>query len=118
MFDLNFIDGDKALYFDDKHNSKRVRSVVISDTRGCKVEESVLAKDQLKYVINKTEMKNTSSMLNPLDKQNVPSVLRLYKSLEECVVYSSNCADDSLTRIKECIASSLPYFRWSDLYLC
>ena len=98
LFDLKFIDGYKALYFDDKHNSKRIRSVVISDTRGCKVGRSVLANDQLKYVMNKVGVKNTSSMLNPLDKPNVPFVLRLYKSLEECVVHSSNCADDTISR--------------------
>ena len=37
LFDLNFIDGDQAFYLDDKHNLKRMRTMVISDKRGSKI---------------------------------------------------------------------------------
>ena len=58
LFDLNFVDGDKALYFDDKHNLKRMRTSVISDKRGTKISGTVLAKDQLKYVMEKANSEN------------------------------------------------------------
>ena len=63
FFDLNFVDGDKALYFDDKHNLKRMRTLVISDKRGTKISGTVLAKDQLKYVMEKANIQKISSML-------------------------------------------------------
>ena len=34
LFDLHVIEGKMALFFDDKHNSKRFRGAIISDSRG------------------------------------------------------------------------------------
>ena len=50
LFDLYLINGKRALYFDDKHNGKRMRTTVISDTRGSKIDGKVISKDQLKHV--------------------------------------------------------------------
>ena len=35
LFDLHVINGEKALYFDDKHCAKRFRGVLVSESRGC-----------------------------------------------------------------------------------
>ena len=101
LFDLNFVDGDKALYFDivldydfdDKHNLKRMRTLVISDKRGTKISGTVLAKDQLKYVMEKANIQKISSMLDPNDRQNVPLVLRLYEALGNCSEFCKSSSD-------------------------
>ena len=57
LFDLNFFDGDKGFYLDDKHNLKGMRTMVVSDKRGSKINGTILAKDQLKYVMEKANIK-------------------------------------------------------------
>ena len=93
LFDLNFVDGDKTLYFDDKHNFKRMQTLVISDKRGTKISGTVLAKDQLKYVTEKAIIQKISSMLDPIDRQNVPLVLRLYGALDNCSEFCKSSSD-------------------------
>lgn len=85
LFDLNIVDGKCALFFDDKHNSKRLRGVVISDTRGCLIGNNVISADQLKYLFDEVGITNYKSVLYPNDRQNVPAVLRLVELLNECV---------------------------------
>ena len=48
LFDLHIIDVKMALFFDDKHNSKRMRGVIISDSRGCLLDGIVISQSQLK----------------------------------------------------------------------
>ena len=85
LFDLNFVDGKRAMYFDDKHNGKRMRTAIISDTRGSKIDGTVISKDQLKYVFNMVGIKNISSLVDPNDRQNVAAVLRLFEALGKSV---------------------------------
>ena len=99
LFDSSFINGEKALYFDDKHNAKRLRSALISDKRGCKVNGTVISNDQLKHVFTKAGIKNIKSMLEPSDKQNVPAVLRLYEALEESILFCENSTDQVLREL-------------------
>ena len=101
LFDLNFIDGDKAFYLDDKHNLKRMRTMVISDKRGSKINGTVLAKDQLKYVMEKANIKKISTMLDPNDKQNVPLVLNLYDALKECREFFKNTSDPVCKELRD-----------------
>ena len=46
LFDLTLVNGEKALYLDDKHNGKRMRTIIISDTRVCKINGTVISRDQ------------------------------------------------------------------------
>ena len=87
LFDLKLVNGDKALYFDDKHNGKRMRTVIISETRGCKINGSVISRDQLNYVFEKADITNVKTILDPSDKQNVPAVVNLYEALKEAVKF-------------------------------
>ena len=96
LFDLNLISGKRALYFDDKHNGKRMRTAVISDTRGSKIDGKVISRDQLKHVFTKVVIKNIKSILEPADKQNVPAVLNLYEALGESLAFCENSADQVL----------------------
>ena len=77
LFDCNIINGDKALYFDDKHCAKRFRGVIISETRGCKIDGVIIARDQLEFVFKKAGLTSFKSALNPANRQNVPAVLKL-----------------------------------------
>ena len=63
LFDLTLVNGEKALYLDDKHNGQRTRTVIISDTRGCKINRTVISWDQLNYVFEKVGIKNTKTIL-------------------------------------------------------
>ena len=93
LFDLHIVDGKHALYFDDKHISKRLRGTLISDTRGCLIGNNVISKDQLKYVFDLAEITNYQELLSPLDRQNVPAVLKLVEKLNQClsiIEYSDN----------------------------
>ena len=74
-------------FLDDKHNGKRMRTVIISDTRGCKINGTVISRDQLNYVFEKADIKNTKTILEPSDKQNVPAVINLYEALKEAVKF-------------------------------
>ena len=99
LFDLYLINGKQALYFDDKHNGKRMRTAVISDTRGSKIDGKVISKDQLKHVFIKVGIKNIKSILEPSDKQNVPAVLDLYEALGESLTFCENSADQVLREL-------------------
>ena len=82
LFDLTLVNGEKALYLDDKHNGQRMQTVIISHTRGCKINGTVISRDQLNYVFEKADIKNTKTILEPSDKQNVPAVINLYEALK------------------------------------
>lgn len=56
LFHLYIIDGQHALYFDDKHNAKRLRGVLISCSRGCMVGKSIISQSQLKYVFDAADI--------------------------------------------------------------
>ena len=57
LFDLTLVNGKKALYLDDKHNGRCMRTVIISDTRGCKINGTVISGDQLNCVFEKADIK-------------------------------------------------------------
>ena len=103
LFDLNIIEGDKAFYLDDKHNLKRMRTMVISDKRCSKINGTVLARDQLKYVMEKASIKKISNMLDPNDKQNVPVALNLYDAMKECAEFLKDTADPVCKELKDAI---------------
>ena len=84
LFDLTLVNDGKALYLDDKHNGKRMRTVIILD-RGCKIKETVISGDHLNYVFEKADIKNTRTILEPSHKQNVPAVIHLYEALKEAI---------------------------------
>ena len=44
LFDLHLIDGKYVLHYDDKHNAKRLRGVIISDKRGCMLGKNIISK--------------------------------------------------------------------------
>ena len=77
LFDLTLVNDEKALYLDDKHNGKRMRTVIISDTRGCKIKETVISWDQLNYVFEKADIKNTKTILEPSGKQKGTNCYKL-----------------------------------------
>ena len=97
LFDLHIVDGKRALYFDDKHNGKRLRGTVISDTRGCLIGTNVLSFSQLKYIFDLAGITNYKDVLCPRDRQNVPAVLKLVEKLNECIAKLQN-SDDQVCR--------------------
>ena len=84
LFHLHIIDGKYALYYDDKHNAKRLRGVIISDKRGCMLGKNIISKSQLEYLFNASDIQNYEEILNSNDLQNVPAVLRLVDKLKTC----------------------------------
>ena len=92
LFYLHIIGGARALYFDDKHNGKRFRGVLISDTRGCLVGKNVISNSHLKYVFDKAGIQNRD-ILHPRDLQNVPAVLSLVEALKKCIDVLENTGD-------------------------
>ena len=101
LFDLTLVNGEKALYLDDKHNGKRMRTVIISDTRGCKINGTVISRDQLNYVFEKADIKNTKTIREPSDKQNVPAVINLYEALKEAVKFCETNTDRVLKEVEQ-----------------
>ena len=101
LFDTNLVSGKRALYFDDKHNGKRLRGAVISDTRGSKIDGIVISKDQLKYLFTKAGINNIHTILDPNDKQNVAAVLNLFKALDESLQFCENSNDQVLSELKQ-----------------
>ena len=93
LFDLHIINGIMALYFDDKHNGKRFRGVLISDSRGCLVNGTIISKSQLKYMFDEAGIKNYKDVLSPKDRQNVPSVLKLVEMMKECISKTEDSED-------------------------
>ena len=69
------------MYYDDKHNAKRLRGVIISDKRGCMLGKNIISKSELEYLLNASDIQNYKEILNPNDLQNVPAVLRLVDKL-------------------------------------
>ena len=65
LFDLHVIEGKMAHFFDDKHNSKRFRGAIISDSRGCLVDGNVISQSQLKYLFDKANINNYRFAGNP-----------------------------------------------------
>ena len=68
LFDLNVINGEKALHFDDKHCAKRFRGVIVSESRGCKVDGFIIARDQLLHAFKKAGISRYEDALNPADR--------------------------------------------------
>ena len=93
LFHLHIIDGQYALYFDDKHNAKRLRCILISCSRGCMVGKNIISQSQLKYVFDAADIRNTKEILSPNDRQSVTAVLNSFKSLEACIIFQQNSDD-------------------------
>ena len=103
LFDLHVIDGKMALFFDDKHNSKRFRGVIISDSRGCLVDGNVISQSQLKYLFDKAGINNYRDALYPNDRQNVPAVLKLVEKINECISEMENCDDQIYKELRKSV---------------
>ena len=76
----------------------------ISDKRGTKISGTVLSKDQLKYVMEKANIQKISSMLDPNDRQNVPLVLRLYETLDNCSEFCKSSSNTVCQELKKPIS--------------
>ena len=94
LFDLNVINGEKALYFDDKHCAKRFRGVIVSESRGCKVDGFIIARDQLLHAFKKAGISRYEDALNPADRQNVGAVLKLHQLIEEAIKHGGVNSDE------------------------
>ena len=79
-------------------------SIVLSDTRGCKLESNIIARDQLLYLFKKAHVKNVSEALDPSDRQNVPAVLKLLDLFKKCIDFfecsPEKVSDELLSSIK------------------
>ena len=94
LFDLNVINGEKALYFDDKHCAKRFRGVIVSESCGCKVDGFIIARDQLLHAFKKAGISRYEDALNPADRQNVGAVLKLHQLIEEAIKHGGVNSDE------------------------
>ena len=81
LFHLHIIDGQYALYFDDKHNAKRLRCILISCSRGCMVGKNIISQSQLKYVFDAADIRNTKEILSRNERKSVPAVLNSVNTL-------------------------------------
>ena len=104
LFDINIVNGEKGVYFDDKHCAKRFRAVLVSESRGCKVDGLVIARDQLLYAFQKAGLSGYKEALNPSDRQNVAAVLKLHELIQKAVdhgeVNSDSISEDMLSGLK------------------
>ena len=78
-----------------------MRTVIISDTRGCKINGTVISRDQLNYVFEKADIKNTKTILEPSDKQNVPAVINLYEALKGAVKFCETSTGRVLKEVEQ-----------------
>ena len=97
LFDLHIIGGKSALYFDDKHNSKRLRGAIISDSRGCLIDGNIISQSQLKHVFDQAGITSYKDVLSPKDRQNVPAVLKLVEKVKESLSKTEQ-SDDQICK--------------------
>ena len=103
LFDLHIIDGKCALYYDDKHNVKRLRGVNKPDKRGCMLGKNIISKSQLEYLFNASDIQNYKEILNPNNLQNVPAILRLVDKLKTCADNIESSRDQVCEELMESI---------------
>ena len=110
LFDLHVIDGIMACFFDDKHNGKRLRGVIISDSRGCLVDGNVISQSQLKHMFYKAGITKYQDVLSPKDRQNVPAVLKLVEMMKECISKIENSDDQVCIELRNSISILIHMF--------
>ena len=67
------------------NTAKRFRRVLVSESRGCKVDGFIVARDQLQYLFEKASFTKYKEVLDPTDRQNVELVLKLYQLLKDAI---------------------------------
>lgn len=85
-FDLNLVCGEYSVNFDPKHIVKRIRSIIISKSRSMLLNKIHVNVCQVEELLKINNYSNTSDLLNPRDKQNVPKAVALLKLIHEFTV--------------------------------
>ena len=63
--------------------------------------EQLFLETKLTYVFEKADIKNTKTILEPSDKQNVLAVINLYEALKEAVKFCETNTDRVLKEIEQ-----------------
>ena len=82
-FDRNLVCGEYSVNYDPKHLAKRIRSIMISSSRTMLLNKVQINSNQVEALLKSKNISQTSNLLNPHDKQNVPMAVSLLEMIHQ-----------------------------------
>eukprot|EP00899_Mesostigma_viride_P001220 jgi/Mesvir1/11099/Mv02467-RA.1 len=78
-----------------KHLLKRFRTRVISRLKGVQVRDVTLTREDLYNLLEKAGVSTLEALFEPVDKQNVPSAVKLLEAVASLRLGAGPCGDST-----------------------